>query len=173
MNQSQSSLLTPRALLFIDYSNVNKSAVDQKKRLDYEHLRRYLGTNKVLLESYCFVGIPPHSEHNYHQRIQQLQRSGYLVFSKIGTSHKANLDTEITISIMKIVNIVRPDVVVLVSGDGDFVAIVTELRQMGIRTEIAGFKATTSKQLILTSNAFINLDEYYQTYYPLNPEKPK
>ena len=51
-----------------------------------------------------------------------------------------------------------PDIVVLVSGDSDFVPIVLDLRGRGIRVEVAAFNVAMSRQLALKSSGFINLD---------------
>ena len=51
-----------------------------------------------------------------------------------------------------------PDIVVLVSGDSDFIPIVLDLRGRGIRVEVAAFNVAMSRQLALKSSGFINLD---------------
>jgi hypothetical protein len=62
--------------------------------------------------------------------------------------------------IMKSVYEIKPDILVLASGDVDFVPIVLELRNSGIYVEVAGFTNTTSSLLKERANSFINLDTY-------------
>jgi uncharacterized LabA/DUF88 family protein len=50
------------------------------------------------------------------------------------------------------------DVVVLVSGDGDFVDLIDYLRGQGLRTEVIGFKRTTSSRLIDEADEFLDLE---------------
>ena len=55
----------------------------------------------------------------------------------------------------------KPDIIVLVSSDRDFIPVIRELRTMGIRVEIASFKDEVSRDLKQVSSGFIALDEYF------------
>ena len=51
------------------------------------------------------------------------------------------------------------DVLVLASGDGDFVPILEVAQQRGVRVEVAAFRATTSQELIDLADRFDDLAE--------------
>ena len=50
------------------------------------------------------------------------------------------------------------DIVVLCSGDGDFLPLVKRLQREGKRVEIAAFRAATDDALIKAADAFVPLD---------------
>jgi uncharacterized LabA/DUF88 family protein len=51
------------------------------------------------------------------------------------------------------------DVVVLMSGDGDFVDLINFLKAKGIKVEVISFRAITAKELIQAANEYIDLGE--------------
>ena len=52
------------------------------------------------------------------------------------------------------------DVIVLCSGDGDFIPLVEYLKNQGKRVEVLAFGKTTSSKLIDAADEFIDLDSY-------------
>lgn len=64
----------------------------------------------------------------------------------------------ITLDISRVAYESKPDIVVLVSGDQDFIPIVLELRGKGIRVETAAFSVAMSRELARKSSGYINLD---------------
>ena len=95
--------------------------------------------------------------------IQQLWDQGFIVKSKVGTiagnSYKCDFDVEITLDMVRASFDMRPDLVVLVSGDSDFMPVVLELRNKGIRVEVAAFGHSMSGLLRHRCSGYINLDE--------------
>jgi NYN domain len=59
---------------------------------------------------------------------------------------------------------VRPDIVVLASGDADFVPLIQEVRKSGVRVEVAAFEGTAGADVLLKCSGFINLAVYYESY---------
>ena len=49
------------------------------------------------------------------------------------------------------------DVVVLVSGDGDFIPLLEYLKHRGRQVEVVAFRETTSSKLIESADNFLNL----------------
>jgi len=66
---------------------------------------------------------------------------------------------------LKTVYQIKPDIIILASGDVDFVPLVTEVRKIGIRVEVASFENSASRDLILKCSGFIDLDKYYTDVY--------
>ena len=73
-----------------------------------------------------------------------------------GGAKKADWDVGIVIDAIRTAPGI--DVVVLVSGDGDFIALVEYLKNMGKRVEVAAFGRSTSGKLKESADEFIDLD---------------
>ena len=154
-----------KVAVFLDYANINASSRQRNFNVDYGALLDYLATEdegRTLQVAYAYVPINPRQEHAMDATINELWQKGYIVKSKVGTiageTYKCDFDVEMTLDISRIAYVNAPDVVVIVSGDGDFIPIVLDLRERGIRVEVAAFDFAMSRQLALKSSGFINLD---------------
>lgn len=58
----------------------------------------------------------------------------------------------------------KPDIIVLATGNADYMPLIQNIRRLGIRVEVASFKESAAREMILKSQGFINLDEYYKIY---------
>jgi hypothetical protein len=134
-----------------------------------------MGFGRELLDAYCYVPIDPRNEHRYDRDIEELQKAGYLVTTKLGTyagdTYKCDFDVEMTIDIIRMAHLIRPDIVAIGSGDSDLIPVVTELRKMGIRVEVAAFNSSMSKRLKLNASGFIDLDVYVSDAYANGEEE--
>jgi len=74
-----------------------------------------------------------------------------------GGAKKADWDVGIVIDAIRTAPGI--DVVVLVSGDGDFIALVEYLKNMGKRVEVVAFGRSTSGKLKEAADEFIDLDD--------------
>src|SRR5438270_6934081 len=157
-----------KVVFFLDYANINRAAREKRYRLDYHHLLHYVGEERFLLDAHCYVPINPRNEHRLDGVIEDLWRSGYIVTTKRGTiaggTYKCNFDVEITMDILKVVYQVKPDIIVLASGDSDFISLIQEVRKSGIRVEVAAFEETAGAGIKLKCSGFINLAVYYAGY---------
>mgnify|MGYP001313762530 CR=1 FL=1 len=155
-------------VFFLDYANINRAAREKRYRLDYHDLLQYVGEQRFLIDAYCYVPINPRNEHRLDAVIEDLWRSGYLVTTKVGNiaggTYKCNFDVEITMDMLKAMYQVKPDIIVLASGDADFVPLIQEVRKAGIRVEVAAFVETTGAEMLLKCSGFINLAVYYTGY---------
>ncbi len=153
-----------RVLLFVDYANINAGAMDYNYEFDYQDFMNYIAEGRFLIDSYIYVPVDPRNEHKRDRLIEDLWLNGYLVNKKTGTiagnTYKCDFDVEITMDITNAIHQVKPDIVVLASGDSDFVPLVIELRKHGIRVEVASFSNGASKNMIMRASGFINLDLY-------------
>ena len=66
--------------------------------------------------------------------------------------------------ILKVVYQVKPDIVVLASGDSDFVSLIQEVRKSGVRVEVAAFVETAGTGILSKCSGFIDLAVYYEGY---------
>lgn len=157
-----------KVVFFLDYANIHRAAREKRYRLNYQHLLHYVGEGRFLLDAHCYVPINPRNEHRRDRVIEELWQAGYIVNSKIGTiaggTYKCNFDVEITMDILKAVFQVKPDIIVLATGDADFVPLVLEIRKSGVRVEVAAFEESTGAEMLSKCSGFIDLAEYYEDY---------
>lgn len=155
-------------VVFLDYANIQRSASEKQCTLDYQHLLHYMGEARFLIEAYCYVPINPRSEHRLDGVIDNLWRAGYIVTTKVGTiagvTYKCNFDVEITMDVLRVVYQVKPDIIVLASGDSDFVSLIQEVRKSGVRIEVAAFEETAGTGMMNKCSGFIDLAVYYDSY---------
>jgi uncharacterized LabA/DUF88 family protein len=153
-----------RVVFFLDFANIDRAARDRGARLDWGHLSAYLGEGRFLVESHAYFPVDPRAEHRLDLEIERLWEAGYIVHRKVGSatpdSYKCNFDVEIAMDVMETVHQVRPDIIVLGTGDGDFVPLILRVRSLGVRVEVASFLPTTAKTLRLMSSGFVNIEQY-------------
>ena len=154
-----------KVAVFLDYANIDASSRQLNCNVDYGELLNYLADEaeeRTLQAAYAYVPIDPRQEHAMDATINNLWQNGYIVKSKVGTvageTYKCNFDVEMAMDISRIAYSNAPDIIVLVSGDSDFVPIVLDMRNRGIRVEVAAFEFAMSRQLALRSSGFINLN---------------
>jgi hypothetical protein len=66
----------------------------------------------------------------------------------------------------------RPDVVILVTGDADFAYLVIKLRRHGIRVEVASVAANLGHNLRSAANEVIDLSGLFRTFEIINTREP-
>ena len=157
-----------KVVFFLDYANINRAAREKRYRMDYADLLHYLGEHRFLVEAYCYVPINPRNEHRLDGEIEELWRSGYIVNTKLGTiaggTYKCNFDVEIAINVLKIVYQVKPDIIVLATGDSDFIPLIQKVKKTSVRVEVAAFVETAGTNILLKASGFINLAVYYEGF---------
>ncbi len=79
----------------------------------------------------------------------------------LGGGKKADWDVGLAVDAIRIAPIL--DVVIIVSGDGDFVPLVEYLRYQGRQVEVAAFRGTTSTKLVEAADSFTDLSELSDT----------
>jgi uncharacterized LabA/DUF88 family protein len=135
-----------RVLIFVDESNVVSSVRALGRNLQWLKLRDFLTKpekGRELIEMVVYAGLPPpmaewHSEREKKNKfLHWLRTNGFLVVSKEGSPgdgrhYKANVDVLMAIDAVELSVEMRPDVVVLVTGDADFAHLALQLRRRGI-----------------------------------------
>jgi uncharacterized LabA/DUF88 family protein len=84
-------------------------------------------------------------------------------------SKKGDVDMELAIDTLKMAP--KLDVIVIVSGDGDYRILLEHLKALGCRVEVIGFGKSASGKLIDEADDFINLEDTVKMY--LIPQKNK
>ena len=155
-----------RTAVLIDANNLICALEAQGVRIDYGRLKDLFSTRCDLVTMNMFIAT---SEGRVDQKkwLDILQDEyGYRVISKnIRTyddfGQKGNMDVEITISAMKLMSSVEH--VVLITGDRDFIPLVSELRNNGRRVSVVGSLQGsvkyTSRDLTNAANHFFDLKD--------------
>lgn len=154
-----------RIVLFNDYANINRAFQTRNVQPDYLDLQDYLSEGRFLVEAHAYLPIDPRNPHARDSEIESLWGAGWLVQTKVGAiagdTYKCDFDVEITLDLMRTAEIVKPDIIVLLSGDKDFIPVILELRKRGIRVEVAAFPSiNAAREVMLKASGFIDLEQY-------------
>lgn len=165
-----------RIVLFNDYANTNAAFQSCNIQPDFRDLAEYLSEGRFLVEAHAYVPADPRNPRARDREVDRLWNSGWLVHTKLGSiagdSYKCDLDVEITLDLMRTAEIVKPDIVVLLSGDKDFVPVILELRKRGIRVEVAAFPGVNAaREVSLKASGFIDLGVYVNERRELKSEQ--
>lgn len=151
----------PRVGIFVDVQNIYYAAREKyESKLDFQKLLHESLQGRRLVNAFAYVVKT--REINQENFINTLESIGYEVKArnlKIRSDGSAKGDWDLGIAIDTISLIDRLDVVVLVSGDGDFVDLVKMLQSKNIRVEVASFLHNTSPDLIDAVDMHYILDE--------------
>jgi uncharacterized LabA/DUF88 family protein len=169
---------TRRVLVFVDESNVVSAVRALERKLDWLKLRDHLvnaGQGRELIEMVIYAGLPPPMPEWQTERdkknkfLHWLRSNGFLVATKEGSPgdgkhYKANVDVLMAIDAVELSVEMRPDVVVLVTGDADFAHLALQLRRRGIRVEAAATAQTLGAALKGAVNEVIDLIPLFKTF---------
>lgn len=173
----------PRLLVLVDESNVGSSVRTAGRGLDWLRLREFLAgeaTGRELIEIVVYAGLPPamplwqDERDKKNKFIHWLRANGFLVVTKDGAPaeeghYKANVDVMMAIDALELAEAMRPDVVVLVTGDADFAYLATKLRRRGVRVEVASVAQNLGSVLRSAANATIDLAPLFRTFELMTP----
>jgi uncharacterized LabA/DUF88 family protein len=152
-----------RVGIFVDDANLSASARrDLGSRLDYRELLAALTDGRPRAAAVAFVVDSPDTPKLRHDAfVGSLREQGWDVREKRAKvrsdgSRKADWDMGMAMEMLDAAG--ELDVVVLGSGDGDFVPLVKRLQREKKRVEVAAFRASTDEALIAAADGFTGLD---------------
>lgn len=149
--------------IFVDTANVSDRAHKNPTVIDYTKLKKHIVGDRRLVHAraYCAVydnyGLPIEKQ----KTVESVWDRGFDIVTKpvkvfADGSRKADLDLTLTIDIVR--RMESMDVLVLISGDGDYVPLVDYVREKGIRVEVYSFAESLAKELRLAA------DEWYDIH---------
>ena len=167
-----------RVLVLVDESNVGSSVRTAGRGLDWLKLRDFLAgpsTGRGLIEMVVYAGLPPaipiwqEERDKKNKFMHWLRSNGFMVVTKDGSPaeeghYKANVDVMMAIDALELSIEMRPDVVILVTGDADFAYLAIKLRRHGIRVEVASVAANLGNMLKSAANEVIDLAPLFRTF---------
>jgi len=152
-----------RVAVLVDAANMYHSAKNlYKRRVNFKEVLKAAVADRRLVRAIAYVirGASNDEEENF---FEALSNQGFEVIIKdlqvfSGGARKADWDVGIAIDAIKLSDHV--DVIVLVSGDGDYIPLVDYLQAAkGCRVEAMAFRQTTSSKLIEEVDDFTSLSD--------------
>lgn len=149
-----------RVEILIDVQNLYHSAKNlfQGGRVDFSQVLKKGVDNRVLVRAFAYVVSTKTGEEKVffdaltklgiETRVRPLKEF-------YGGQKKADWDVGLVIDAVRTCSNV--DVIVLCSGDGDFVPLVEYLKGRGKRVEVMAFQKTTSSELIEEADEFFDM----------------
>ena len=151
-----------RVGVLVDIQNMYYSArVLYKKKVNFKEILKAAVSGRKLIRAISYgIRTIEGLEKNF---FDALQKSGYEVRTKDlqifpGGAKKGDWDVGITVDAIKLSG--HLDVVVLVTGDGDYIPLVEYLQNTkGCRVEVIAFTESASGKLIEAADDFIDLSD--------------
>lgn len=150
-----------RVAVFIDSQNLYHSAKGKhRSNVNYEELITAAVGERKLVRAFAYViKAEETAESKFFEALEQI---GIEIRVKdIQVFHtgakKADWDVGIAVDMIRLTE--KVDVVVLASGDGDFLEVIRYCQSRGVRVEIMAFGETASSKLIDEADLFINLSD--------------
>lgn len=166
-----------RVGIFIDVQNIYHSSKNlQNSRVNFDKLIKDLLGDRQLIRAVAYVvkSETALGEESFFDALEkaglELRVKDLQIFSS--GAKKADWDVGIAVDAIRIANDL--DVVILVTGDGDFVPLVEYLKWgMGKQTEVAAFAKVTSGKLIESAEKFIDIENDMDVLMDIPSRKSK
>jgi len=152
--------------VFVDMQNIYYGAKNTlRRKVDFKNLLQVAVRGRRLYRAIAYlVDLERVNQDGF---IHVLRSIGYEVklkepkkfYNWDRVEYKADWDMGIAIDAIAMAENGKVDVVVLMSGDGDFVDLINFLKAKGIKVEVISFKSITAKELIQSANEYIDLEE--------------
>lgn len=165
MNHKNIRSRRPRATkgnyAFIDAQNIHRGTRAAGWLLNWAQLREYLRTEQRVTKAFLFIGFLEGQEQLY----ASLQQAGYELIFKPTVKHtvagktviKGNVDTDLVLKAMMEWH--HFDQAILLSGDGDFLSLLTHLSQAGkLKSVVVSDARSASKLLAPFRRSTVSLD---------------
>lgn len=149
-----------RVGLFVDVQNMFYGAKEFNARLDFSKLLKRAVGNRRLIKAIAYVVQSPEVDQTgfiamLGQKNYEVKRKD-LRFRSDGSA-KGDWDMGMAIDVLNLAD--KLDVVVLVTGDGDFVALVESVKTLGPYVEVFSFDHNTSRDLALAADRYFPIQQ--------------
>jgi len=151
-----------RVGVLVDVSNMYHSAKNlYRRRVNFKEVLRDAVAGRKLIRAIAYaVKTETEEESPFFEALTQqgfeVQMKDLQIFA--GGAKKADWDVGITVDAIKLAD--KLDVIVLVTGDGDYLPLVSYLHNTkGCLVEVVAFRQTASSKLIEEADDFVNLSE--------------
>lgn len=166
-----------RVGIFIDVQNVYHSAKNlYHSRVNFQELIRTLVGGRQLIRSVAYV-VKSEYVAGEESFFEALRKAGLELRTKdlqinVDGSKKADWDVGMAVDAIRMAESV--DVVILVTGDGDFIPLIEYLRWgKGKQVEVAGFSRTASQKLKEQADRFTEIESIPRILLKIRPLRQK
>jgi uncharacterized LabA/DUF88 family protein len=163
-----SSLALPKVAIFLDVPNLIYAAEQIGVRVHFGKLLDYLTEGRQLVRATAYAPITddPLTRFEAQRFVQPIIGQGWKIVTKpwkrfSDGSMKANFDIELAVDILTMSD--RLDVVVLLSGDGDFRRVCELVESKGVRVEVVAFATSTAIELRAVADQYTDLGSILHT----------
>ncbi len=157
-----STLALPKVAIFLDVPNLIYAAEAMGVRVDFGKLLEYLTEGRQLVRATAYAPITddPTTRFEAQRFVAPVVHHGYKIVTKpwkrfADGSMKANFDIELAVDILTMSD--RLDIVVLLSGDGDFRRVCELVESKGVRVEVVSFAQSTAMELRAVADHYTDL----------------
>jgi uncharacterized LabA/DUF88 family protein len=140
--------------------------------IDFGRVLEYFTRDRELVRASAYAPITddPQAKLENQRFVQHFVGHPYRIITKplkrfADGSMKANFDIELAIDILTMSD--RLDVVVLMSGDGDFRRLVELISSRGVRVEVAAFSETASGELKAVCDRYVDIGQHLDEFKAL------
>ena len=146
---------------FVDTQNLYHSAKNlYKAKVNFKEVLKHIVGARELVRAFAYVVRTESGEETSF--IEALEKAGYEIKSKDlqifpGGFKKGDWDVGIAVDAIRLAEAL--DVIIIVSGDGDFRPLVEFLQFKGKIVEVAGFRKSTSAKITEEADFFHDLDQ--------------
>jgi uncharacterized LabA/DUF88 family protein len=150
-----------RVGVFVDVQNMYYSARALfEQKVDFGQILKEAVGDRHLIRAFAYVIAAENEDEGSF--FNALQDRGYELRTKqllnfYGGNSKGDWDVGIAMDVVKLVP--KLDVVVLVSGDGDFAELLRYVKSRGVRAEVMAFGSSASSQLREEADALLDLSQ--------------
>jgi uncharacterized LabA/DUF88 family protein len=155
----------PRIGIFVDVPNIVYGAERERVSLDFGRVLEFIigGRELVRASAYAPISDDPEEELETQKFVQPFTDLGYRIVTKplkrySNGTIKANFDVELAIDVLTMSD--RLDIVVLLSGDGDFRRLVEIVASKGVRVEVVAFGNSTAAELRAVADTYTDLNDH-------------
>jgi uncharacterized LabA/DUF88 family protein len=171
VDRSSSSAMTshPRVGIFVDVPNLIYAAERRNINLDFGRVLDYFTRDRELVRATAYAPISddPQAKLESQRFVHYFIGLPYRLVTKplkrfADGSMKANFDIELAIDILTMSD--RLDVVVLMSGDGDFRRVVDLIASRGVRVEVVAFAEAASSELKSVADLYVDVGQHLEEF---------
>jgi uncharacterized LabA/DUF88 family protein len=155
-------LALPKVAIFVDVPNLIYAAEQIGVRIHFGKLLDYLTEGRQLVRATAYAPITddPQTRFEAQRFVSPVVNQGYKIVTKpwkrfSDGSMKANFDIELAVDILTMSD--RLDIVVLLSGDGDFRRVCELVESKGVRVEVVAFAQSCAKELREVADSYTDL----------------
>ncbi|PSB00476.1 LabA-like NYN domain-containing protein [Merismopedia glauca] len=149
-----------KCAIFIDSANLEGAARQLNTKVDYRQLKAVLTPHNQLVDARIYLGenAKSQSQQKFFNRLRQM---GYTLVTKPIVWQqgrpKANIDVDLAVDLVKLAN--NYESVILVSGDGDYLKAVQEVKSQGVKVIVAAWSFHASKIILNAADKYMDLAE--------------